>query len=530
MTSTRICRRLTLAFVALSGALLLLSIPAAAAPEGGAGIRTGGSADIDRWIEDRMAARDLPGVAVAVVRGGRVVHLAGYGVADETGRPVTPDTPFLLGSVSKPFTAAVVGQLVEEGVLTWDEAVWPHLAHLVDESPDGFDAVTVEQLLTHTGGLGMYVGVAGEVRVHHGPDALERRVRELLSRPLAGTPGNAFEYSNAGPMLLAAVVEQVTAATFAEQLRDRIFTPLGMADSFATADDHRAGDLATGHRQWFGQWRPAALPYDDAGVAMGYVASTAADLATFMQAHLEGHPAIPASALDIATGLVEPTGWTTTLDAGYGRGWFVDELAGTTIVSHPGSLGHFTAHVLLAPEADGLGIAVVSNASAFLAGGVGDRGHNAQYDLGFGLLRMLLGEEHQPVGPTALMTVVIPAVAWGAVALLLITGVRYVTRLRRGALRPTRRPGAGGWMRSVLPGAMYLGAGFVMVAAPLGMARHFYPDVGWALSFGAGLAIVLGVVRVVVTVWDGFRRPREPRERGPWPEWPHKSSREIACG
>jgi CubicO group peptidase (beta-lactamase class C family) len=267
----------------------------------------------------------------------------------------------------------VVGQLVEEGLLSWDEPARPHLAHLVDEAPDGFDAVTVEQLLTHTGGLGMFVGVAGEVTVHRGHDALGRRVGDLLSRPLAGIPGDGFAYSNAGPMLLAAVVEQVTGASFADQLRNRVFTPLGMAGSFATADDHRAEDLATGHRQWFGRWRPAALPYDDAGVAMGYVASTAADLATFMQAHMEGHPAIPASAVEIATGRVEPTGWTTTLDAGYGRGWFVDELAGARIVSHPGSLGHFTAHVLLAPDADGLGLAVVSNASAFLAGGVGDR-------------------------------------------------------------------------------------------------------------------------------------------------------------
>ena len=72
---------------------------------------------------------------MAVVRGGEVVHLAGYGVADDTGRTVTPDTPFILGSASKPFTGVVIGQLVEEGLLSWDEPVWPHLSHLVDEPP-----------------------------------------------------------------------------------------------------------------------------------------------------------------------------------------------------------------------------------------------------------------------------------------------------------------------------------------------------------------------------------------------------------
>ncbi len=500
--------RIILAIAVLTGVLLPASSAAVAAPEGSMAVRTGESARIDRWVEDRLAARDLPGAAVAVVRDGQVVHLAGYGLADGTTRPVTPDTPFVLGSVAKPFTAVVIGQLVREGVLSWDEPVWPHLWELVDEAPDGFETATVEQLLTHTGGLGMSVGTAGAVTVHHGPDALDRRVDELLSYPLAGTPGAAFAYSNAGPMLLAAVVEQVTGRRFAEQLRDRVFQPLGMTGSFATADEPRAADLATGHRQWFGRWQPAQLPYDDAGVAMGYIGSTARDLARFMQAHLDGHPAIPATAAEIATGTVVPTGWTTTLDAGYGHGWFTDELAGTPVVSHPGSLGHFTAHVLLAPDADGLGIAVVSNASAFLSGGVGDRGHDAQYDLGFGLIRMLLGEEHQPVEPTLLMTVVVPVFAWCAVALLLGTILRHLVRLRRHGLPTAAGAGAGRSVRLLLPGAAHLAAAAALLNAPLGLARHFYPDAGWAMTVGAWLALTWGAARLVLAAASVIRGGR----------------------
>jgi CubicO group peptidase (beta-lactamase class C family) len=122
--------RATIAIVVLSGAVVLSSGVAAAAQSP---VRTDSSSDIDAWVEQRMAARGLPGTAVAVVRGGEVVHLAGYGVADDTGRTVTPDTPFILGSASKPFTGVVIGQLVEEGLLSWDEPVWPHLSHLVDE-------------------------------------------------------------------------------------------------------------------------------------------------------------------------------------------------------------------------------------------------------------------------------------------------------------------------------------------------------------------------------------------------------------
>jgi CubicO group peptidase (beta-lactamase class C family) len=494
---------------------VLLSAVGAAAVDSVAG-PTGESARIDAWVQGRLADRGLPGAAVAVVRGGRVVHLAGYGSADGAGRRVTPDTPFILGSVSKPFTAVVIGQLVREGLLSWDEPVWPHLSDLVDEAPDGFASVTVEQLLTHTGGLGMWVGVAGEVKIRHGPDALDRRVGELLAHPLAGAPCDAFAYSNAGPMLLAAVAEQGTGRSFAEQLRARVFEPLGMSGSFATADDPRAPGLATGHRLWFGRWRPAELPYDDAGVAMGYVASTARDLVRFMQAHLDGHPAIPATAGEIAAGPVVSTGWTTTLDAGYGRGWFVDELAGTTVVSHPGSLGHFTAHVLLAPDADGLGVAVVSNASAFLAGGVGDRGHDAQYDLGFGLVRMLLGEQHQPVDPTVLMTVVVPVAAWGAVALLFGTILRSLIRLRRQGLASTAGAKAGRWARSLLPGAAHLAVGAGLLATPLGLARHFYPDAGWAVTGGAWLTLTWGAVRLVLGIVSVLRGDRTSRAAHPF--------------
>ena len=472
---------------------------AALLPPGGVGaaasqtpVHTDESVAIDDWVEERMDARHLPGAAVAVVRDGDVVHLAGYGTADEAGRPVAADTPFIIGSVSKPFTAVVVGQLVDEGVLAWDEPVWPHLSHLVDAAPEGFETVTVEQLMTHTGGLSMTLGTAGAVTIHQGPDALDRRVEELLSQPLSGSPGQSFEYSNAGFMLLASVVEQVTGRAFATELHERVFDPLEMTGSFASQADPRAADMATGYQQWFGQWRPVELPYDDAGVAMGYIASTASDMTKLMLAHLEGHPAIPASAAEIAAGPVIPTEWTTTLDAGYSHGWFVDELAGTPVVSHPGSLGHFTAQILLAPEADGLGVAVVSNASSFVSAS-----HETQYDLGLGLTHLLLGEEFQPAEPSVLMTLAVPILLWLLVALLVATILRFIVRLRRNGIPAAQGHGTRRWIRALLPGAVYLaiGAG-LLVAAPLGLARHFYPDGGWAVTVIAYVATVWGVARL----------------------------------
>jgi CubicO group peptidase (beta-lactamase class C family) len=494
---------MTIAAVVLPGS--------AAASDEGMTVRSEESARIDAWVEDAMAARDVPGTAVAVVRDGEVTHLAGYGVADDADRVVRPETPFILGSVSKPFTAVVVAQLVDEGLLTWDEPVWPHLSHLVDERPEGFETVTVEQLLTHTGGLSMTVGTAGTVTIHQGPDALDRRVDELLSHPLASEPGETFTYSNAGFMLLASVIEQVTGRAFAAELDARVFKPLNMTGSFASGTDARRADMATGHQQWFGQWRPVDLPYDDAGVAMGYIVSTASDLVKFMQAHLDGHPTIPATAADIANDTVTPTGWTTPLDAGYGHGWFVDEIAGRPIVSHPGSLGHFTAHILLAPGPDDLGIAVLSNASSFLAG------HEAQYDLGLGLTRVMLGEQPQPFGPSLLTTIVVPVFAWSVVAVLIGLVLRYLVRLRSRGLPTPKGRGPRHWLRSLIPGIAYLAVGAgLLTAAPLGLARHFYPDGGWAVTVIAYLATFWGAVRLVIGLSalrsQGVERVKQPMQ------------------
>lgn len=405
----------TLAALLLSPAAGAAATPApdGATPEtSAAAVRSAESAQIDEWVMSRMAAHDLPGTAVVVVRNGEVVHLAGYGVAGPDGEPVTADTPFLVGSASKPFTAAVVGQLIDEGQLSLDEPVAEHLAPVVADVPDGFEQATVAQLLTHTGGLGMNVGLAGTVEIHEGDDALDRRVVDLLSEPLSTPPGTRYEYSNAGAPVLAAVAEQVTGRPFDQLLRERVLDPLGMSASFASGDDPRGDDLATGHRRWFGQWRATELPYDDAGVAMGYVGSTARDLAPFLQAHLDGHPSVLTTAEEVAEQRVVDTGWDIPAERGYGLGWFVDELGGERVVSHSGSLAHFTAHLLMAPDED-LGVAVLSNASAIVTSG-----HEGQYDLGIGLTRLLLGQTPEPTGPNVALTYVAPVVLWGLVVLL----------------------------------------------------------------------------------------------------------------
>lgn len=451
------------------------------------------SEDIDQLVEDRMEAHGIPGAAVAVVRDGEPVHLAGYGQADSEGRPVGPDTPFLIGSVSKPFTSLAVHQLIDAGVLSLDQPIAPILAEIVHEPGDGFEDVTIGHLLSHTSGLTMADGLAGTVEVHNGPDAIERRVRDILSRPLPGTAGDQHVYSNAGAVLLAGVVEQVTGERFADYLDSHVFGPLGMDRSFAVDTHPAAGDLATGHRQWFGRWLAADLPYDAASAPNGYIGSTARDLARFMEAHLEGEPAdvMPYSAIDVLEGPVIDTGWDIPLEGGHGTGWFVDEFEGVSTVSHAGSLGHFTAHVVLAPE-EGLGVAVLANGSAFVSAG-----HAGQYDLSLELTRMLVGAEAAPATASPLMTIVAPVAVWAAALGILAAAARFVTVRRRQGSRGGRRNT--GLARVVLPSVGYVVVGAALLAVgPLDAARHFYPDVGYGLTALAYLALAWGIARAAL--------------------------------
>lgn len=186
---------------------------------------------------------------------------------------------------------------------------------------------------------------------------------------------------------------------------------------------------------------------------------------------------VPVGAAGIAGEPIVPTPWDVPLETSHGLGWFVDDLAGHPVISHSGSLGHFTTHLIMVPGADGLGIAVLTNASAFIAAG-----HAGQYDLSLGLARLLLGEQPEPAARSTLYTFIYPIAAWALVLLVLVPIGRHLTRTlprwRRKGM-PSEE-GSPRWFRHViLPAVGYLAVGAaLLLAVPLGAARHFYPDVG----------------------------------------------------
>jgi CubicO group peptidase (beta-lactamase class C family) len=184
-------------------------------------------AALESQAEGVIARERIPGLALAVVRHGRTVYARGFGLTctEPHGRPVTPDTLFRIGSVTKPLTGTVVMRLVDEGKLALDTPVRDYVPWFKTSDAKATRTITPRLLLSHTSGLPHDHKPTGP----RGDDALERRIREEVPRyPLVAPPGTKFSYSNTGIHVLAFLIETLTGKPYVDAMRDLLFEPLGM--------------------------------------------------------------------------------------------------------------------------------------------------------------------------------------------------------------------------------------------------------------------------------------------------------------
>jgi CubicO group peptidase (beta-lactamase class C family) len=177
-----------------------------------------------------------PGCALGVFQNGKIAYEKGYGLASvEFAAPITPQTPFIMGSVSKQFTAAAIALLVEQGRISLTDDVRKYVPELHDYGK----RVTIDHLVHHTSGIRDFwalVDVAG-MRPDDGYTVDDVLALAARQRHLNFDPGAEYNYSNTGYVLLGAVVRRVTGKTLRQFAGEQIFTPLGMASSHFH-DDH----------------------------------------------------------------------------------------------------------------------------------------------------------------------------------------------------------------------------------------------------------------------------------------------------
>ena len=235
-----------------------------------------------------MKVQRIPGLALGIVRDDRIAYVRGFGKADDSGRPVTPRTPFIIGSLSKSFTAMAIMQLVEAGKVELDAPVQRYLPWFRVADEDASRAITVRHLLNQTSGLSTKTGRSFQGNGDTSDAALERTVRKLRTVELTAPVGKKHQYSTINYSVLGLIVQAVSGRSYESYVQTKILDPLQMRDSFTSQAAAEQHGLATGYHYWFGRPRAAELPYNRGLIPAGYLISSAADMTHYLLAQLNG--------------------------------------------------------------------------------------------------------------------------------------------------------------------------------------------------------------------------------------------------
>jgi CubicO group peptidase (beta-lactamase class C family) len=316
---------------------------------------------VDAYLANRIAEQRIPGLAIGIVDHDHIAHLAGFGVADPAGHPVTPATPFILGSVSKSFTALAVMQLVEKGRVELDAKVRRYIPWftLADASSQ---QITVRQLLNHTSGLSVETSEKFAASSDVSDRALESRVRDLRGEHLDHPVGSDFEYSGTNYAVLGLLVQIVSGQPFEEYIQQHIFTPLKMDHSYTSEREAKQHGLATGYLYWFSFPRATQLPFNRGSVPQGYMISTAEDMSHYLIAQLNGGRYGDVQILS-PTGISEmhrPAIPTWKPETSYGMGWEIGPIAGIPAIWHEGTIFNYHTNMVLFPGS-GSGFILLEN-------------------------------------------------------------------------------------------------------------------------------------------------------------------------
>lgn len=311
---------------------------------------------LEKSITRHMDTAQVPGLALAIVKGQEVLYARGFGVTsvEDGGIPVTPQTLFRIGSATKSLTGTALLRLVEAGILELDRPLKEYIDWLTFNEPDGAEKITLRMLLSHTSGLP--TDTPPEDR--RGAEGLETFMREQLPQcPLVAEPGKLFAYSNLGLMVAGFLVQYVCELPFTEVMQEIVFTPLDMqrttfdptiAMTYPLAQAHtvnKKGQLVVEHR----------FLEDTASYPASFAMSTVLDLANFAIMHLNNgifHDSPFLTPETVATMHRAHARLFTRKELSYGLTFSLDIYHEQRMVGHDGAISSFGSQLALLPEAE----------------------------------------------------------------------------------------------------------------------------------------------------------------------------------
>ncbi|GJM36407.1 MAG: serine hydrolase [Saprospiraceae bacterium] len=334
------------------------------------------SSQVDSLVHQAMAKFNVAGVAVGLVKDGKIIHTKGYGVKSSvTKKPVNEHTNFGIASNSKAFTTAALAMLVEEGKLNWTDKVKDHIPEFKMYNAYVTENFNIQDLLTHRSGLGLG---AGDLMFF--PDGGDFTIDDLLASFQHFKPVSAFrtkfDYDNLLYLVAGEVIKRVSGMSWEAFVTNRIFKPLDMDHSYASLDKMKdQSNLATPHSAEVAALKPLPNFKEMINGAAGGIYSNVDDLCQWMLLHLNKGRYGDSLENTLFTTASQREMWKihTVLDAsanprynshfaGYGLGWGLSDTKGNMLVEHTGGLPGMLSKTTLIPDLN-MGLVILTNTS-----------------------------------------------------------------------------------------------------------------------------------------------------------------------
>ena len=319
---------------------------------------------LSEFVEETATKFKIPGVAVGIWADGKESYVCHGITSVDNPLPVDQDTLYLLGSVTKTYTATALMCLVASGQIELEAPVRRYVPELRLADERAAAEVIVLNLLNHTSGLDWRINIdSGE-----GDDALAREVAKLPELKLIAPPGTRASYSEAGYNLAGRIVEKVTGLTYEQAVASLVLEPLGLSHSFFARDDIMTRRFAVGHNPGEAGALAVARPWtywrsDNPGAGL---ASSVADQLRWARFHLgdgRTESGVRVLSTEVLHQMKEPTVELrgSSLADAFGICWFLRDVGGVRTVGHGGSANGQFAELLLVPERN-FAVVALSNA------------------------------------------------------------------------------------------------------------------------------------------------------------------------
>ncbi len=304
-------------------------------------------------IKDVIEAHALPGLAIGIVNENKIVYAKGFGYKHiDTREPITATTLFHMASISKPFVATAVMQLVEQGKIDLEAPVTSYLPYF-ELDDERCKEITIQQMLSHVSGMPDVMDYEWDNPVYD-EGALERYVRSLTDRKMRFAPGEKFAYSNMAFECLGDVIGKVSGMSFADYEKKHILNPAGMKESTFLKPEHLPENWAAGHLRSLTTVAWDGYPYNRMHGPSSTLHSNAIEMCNWAITNIsrgsfEGNQILETSSYDVL--------WKSWIQIGGDKGrdsvglsWFLGEYRGEKSVGHGGGDVGFSTYLVILPE------------------------------------------------------------------------------------------------------------------------------------------------------------------------------------